>query len=220
MKPFNARITGWTAVAAGISAFSIPIFLTVLAGIGSLNNIIGAIGDVLGLITALLIIPVLVAIGSLVMAQHRTLSFSAQILGVAGALMDFAQGGLFISGVITYEQGLPWNATARGLIGIAILIFALVNRKNPELKRFYVWLSIALGVVVATGITAITGFNPLGDEFEKLAQGGSLAEANPLLIVLLFILAPIFVLGWPIWLMWTERLFLKGKLAVQAINPR
>jgi len=64
---------------------------------------------------------------------------------------------------------------------------------------------------MAPGVMAVMGVNPLGNVFDKLAQGGALAEANPILIALLFIMAPIFVLGWPIWLLWTGRLFLKEK---------
>jgi hypothetical protein len=211
MKPLNNTITGWTAIAAGIATFSIPIGLAVLAETGSLSNIVGALGDVLGAIAAVLIIPVLVAAGGIVMAKHKALGLSAQSLGVIGALIDFTQYVLFIGGIITYEQSLPWNSTARGLIGIVVLTYGLLNRKDPKLKRLYVWLSIALGVVMAPGVMAVMGVNPLGNVFDELAQGGTLAEANPILIALLFIMAPIFVLGWPIWLLWTGRLFLKEK---------
>jgi hypothetical protein len=55
------------------------------------------------------------------------------------------------------------------------------------------------------------------DEINAIMQG-NLAEANPILLASIFIQAPIFLLGWPIWLLWTGRLFLKGKLAIPESN--
>jgi len=135
MKARNNSITGWTAIAAGIATLSLPFGLAVLSAIGSLDNIVGALGDVLGAIATLLIIPVLIAAGGIVMAKHKALGISAQVLGVIGALIDFTQYVLFIGGIITYEQSLPWNSTARGLIGIVVLTYGLLNRKDPQLKR-------------------------------------------------------------------------------------
>jgi len=305
MRPFNNRTTGWTAIAAGICALGVTISLGAV-------TVIGGYGDVLGTVAAVLIMPVLIAIGSIVMTKHKVLGVSIQILGVLGALIDFIQSILLISGTLAQEQADQWIAVDRGLIGIAILTYALLNRQNPALKRFYVWLSFLLALVmvppfavliipmliaigsiditqhkaagrstqilgvlgalievaqyvlvisgivpgdqavyahyVGTGAMAIAllislflnsknpewrisylwlgivfalviaqnivGAGGLDEIADQLFQGGSLAQANPVAIILFVILVPLFLLGWPIWLIWTGRLFLKGRLSV------
>jgi hypothetical protein len=216
MKPINTKTVGWTTIAAGLATLSIPFILAVLASGGSFDNVVALFGDILGAIATILIIPMLIAIGRTVMAKHRVLGRSIQIVGVLGALSDFTHYLFIMSGILAFEQAVVWNAVGRGLIGIAVLMFALLNRRNLELKRLYVLLSILLGVIMAPGVMG--GGGPLDNAFETLAQGGTLAEVNPVVVVLLFIMAPGYLLGWPIWLIWTGRLFLKGKLAIPESN--
>ena len=310
MRPLNNTITGWTAIAAGICGLGIPISLAALA-------VLGGLGDVLGAIIALLIIPVLIAIGRIVMTKHEALGRLVQIVGVLGALIDFVGYVLFISGTFVFVELEAWNATARGLIGLAVLTYALLNHNNPALKHLYVWLSFLLGLVmvphfivliipmlIAIGnidmtnqkalgrsvqilgvlgalielaqyVLVVSGILPDGqaanahyagagamaiaiimsvlltqkdpelrisivwlgiifvwasiqtlvgsglqDEFDRLAQGGSLEDANPFVIALLFTQAPMYLLGWPIWLIWTGRLFLKGQQFTLEVQRR
>lgn len=212
MNAINSKAVGWTAIAAGLATLSIPFILAVLVSGGSFDNIIALLGDVLGAIATILIIPMLIAIGRTVMPKHKMLGRLVQIVGVLGALSDFIHYFFIMSGILAFERAVVWNAVGRGLIGIAILMYALLNSRNPELKRVYVLLSILLGLIMAPGIMG--GGGPLDDAFETLAQGSTLAEVNPVVVVLLFIMAPTFLLGWPIWLIWTGRLFLKGKLGI------
>jgi hypothetical protein len=209
MRAFNNKTVGWMTIAAGIATVSISVAIAVLVGISSLSYIAGLLGDLLGPVAVLLIMPVLISIGKIAMTKHGMLGRSVQIVGVLGALIDLIQGVLFLGRVIVYEQSVVWNTIARGLIGIAMLTYALLNRKNPGMKTAYVWLSIILGVIMASSFMSL----PFQDVINAISEG-NMSEANPSLLAYIFIAGPIFLLGWPIWLLWTGRLFLKGKLAV------
>ncbi len=305
MKSLNFRTTGWITIVAGIMTISLPFAIAAVAGLGSFNNIFAALGDILGIIAILLIIPAFIALGSSVMVNHQALGRAIQILGVLGALSDFSHYFLFMSGIMPFDEAVIWNTIGRALVGVAVLTFALLSRKNPNLGRLYLWFSLALGVVMAgslivliipmflaldniaktepksserwvqalsvggaliesvlfflvssrtitnqqavyghvIGLGAMTiaififarhqpelrlraiwlgitwvwmvAFAFIGtglqDVSEQLFQGGSLEQVNPILVVLLFTMAPFFLVGWPIWLLWTGRLLLKGQ---------
>jgi len=209
MNAFNGKAVGWMTIGAGIATVSISVAIAVLVGISSLSYLAGLLGDLLGPVAAVLIMPMLISIGKIVMTKNDRLGRSVQIVGVLGALIDLGQGVLFLSRIIVYEQSVVWTTIARGLIGIAVFTYALLNRKNPEMKTAYVWLSIILGVIMASSFMSL-----LFQDVINAISEGNMSEANPSLLAYLFIAGPIFLLGWPIWLLWTGRLFLKGKLAV------
>lgn len=221
MKLLNNGITGWTSIAAGIATLSTPLAFAVSAALASFNNIFAGLADFLGPFITLLTIPMLIAIGRIIMTKHeslQTLGRAIQILGVLGALIDLIQSILFLSGTLALEQSEAWTAIARGLIGIAILTYALVNYKDPELKSSYVWLSIILGLVMSPLLSGLSGVGlDLQGASDAIAQGNT-AEISPIVLVLLFIMAPTYLLGWPIWLIWTGRLLLKGKLSIPEQN--
>ncbi len=64
MKSLNFRTTGWITIVAGIMTISLPFAIAAVAGLGSFNNIFAALGDILGVIAILLIIPAFIALGS------------------------------------------------------------------------------------------------------------------------------------------------------------
>ena len=209
MNAFNNKTVGWMTIAAGMATVSISVAIAVLVGMSSLSYLAGLLGDLLGPVAAVLIMPMLISIGKIVMTKHDRLGRSVQIVGVLGALIDLIQGVLFLSRIIVYEQSVVWTTIARGLIGIAALTYALLNRKEPDMKTAYVWLSIILGVIMVSSFMSLL----FQDEIGAITQG-NMTEANPSLLAYVVIAGPIFLLGWPIWLLWTGRLFLTGKLAV------
>jgi hypothetical protein len=68
------------------SYYELTFAIAVLAAVGSLENIAGALGDVLGAIATVLIIPMFIASDKIVMINHETLGRLLQILGVLGVL--------------------------------------------------------------------------------------------------------------------------------------
>ena len=305
MKSLNFRTTGWITIVAGIMTISLPFAIAAVAGLASLNGIFAALGDILGVIAILLVIPAFIALGSSVMVEHHALGRAIQVLGVLGALSDFSHYFLFMSGIMSLDDAVIWNTIGRSLVGVAVLTFALLSRNNPNLGRLYLWFSLALGVtmagsfimllipmflilnnvtvnepkssdrwvqalsvvgaliesvlsflvlsktitneqalyghVIGLGALAIAIFifarnqpalrrraiglslawawtvafafigTGMQDVADQVFAGDTLEQANPILVILLFTMAPFFILGWPIWLLWTGRLLLKGQ---------
>jgi hypothetical protein len=206
MKSFNFRTVGWFTIAAGISAVIGTIALLAFFATG--NGLIGLIGDFALAFTVLLMIPLFIAMGKITMTEHRILGRAIQILGVLGLLSKFTGLILLISGVLVYERSVLWENVGSGLFGIAILLFALPNRSNPDLSRGYVWFSILFGVVMILNFVGLF----YADAFNEVLQGTkSLSEANPVIMILLITAAPIAIFGLPIWVLWSGRLFQKGK---------
>ncbi len=214
MNTFNNRTVGWITIAAGISALIGTLAMIEFMVIG--NS--GLFSDYISIFTAVLMLPLMIALGKIAMTKQENLGRGVLILGVLGALINFV-GGIInviaLEGIIEYYHSADWIYVGGGLVGIAILTFALLNRTNPELKSSYRWFSILFGLGACTFLLGLI----VRDELNALMRFEiTLAEASPFLMLLLFFGSPIVILGQPIWLLWTGRLFLKEKLSIEATN--
>ncbi|MFN2136523.1 MAG: hypothetical protein ACK2UK_11250 [Candidatus Promineifilaceae bacterium] len=212
MKLLSYPTTAKLTIAAGITAAMTS--LVVLTGFGSGSWLLGGLGDLLDVLNSLLVIPLFLALGALTGALNEPAGRFVQIMGVAGALVRMAGAFLIVSGIMAYEQAVLLVNGGAGLMGIAILLFAAVNRTRPALRSSYLIFSAMVGGVMALSLLGLL----LNDQFTPLLRGEvSFAEANPLVVALL-LLSPLFILGYPIWLLWTGRLLLKSTLGYPDVS--
>jgi hypothetical protein len=210
MKWLKGNFVGRITIAAGI----VSIFQVItLFGFFGGSGLSAMISDVLVSVNALLVIPLFLALGLIVGKQEAKIGRLIQILGVSGTLAKLTGSLLLISGLLPYEQSVVGENIGNVLMGTAIVLFFM--RKAPEivLKRRYIWFSVVLGIVMIASLVGII----FGDEqFTQILDGSvPMSEANPLIVGMLIIMAPISLFGWPTWLIGTARLFLKGKLSLE-----
>ena len=210
MKRLTNRNTGRITIAAGIVALigTIALIEFMVAG----NS--GLLSDNMTIYTSLLSIPLMIALGKMANTHNGSLSSYGQVIGVLGAAINFI-GGIInvnaLSGNIEYYQSASWIYVGSGLIGIAILIFALQERKNPDRAKGFVWLSIVFGLAMTMNFIALA----FRDELNAFMRFEiSFAEVNLFLRLMMFTGSPIVILGQPIWLIWAGRLFVKDKLSI------
>ena len=212
MDTFNNRTVGWTTIAAGISALIGTLAMIEVMVIG--NS--GLLSDYMTIFTSLLSVPLMSALGKMVITKNKNLGRAVQILGVLGALIVFF-GGIInvtaLNGVIEYENQASWIMVGQGLIGIAIITFLMLSRNNPALKKGYLWFSMVFGIAMAMSFLGLV----FREELNAILQGRlSIAESSQGLKLLLFFVSPTTILGQLVWLLWTGRLFLKEKLSIEA----
>jgi hypothetical protein len=211
MKPLNNTTTGRITIAAGISALIGTLAMIEVMVIG--NS--GLLSDYMTIFTSLLSVPLMSALGKMGITKNKNLGRAVQILGVLGALIVFF-GGIInvtaLNGVIEYENQASWIMVGQGLIGIAIITFLMLSRNNPALKKGYLWFSMVFGIAMAMSFLGLV----FREELNAILQGGlSIAESSLGLKLLLFFVSPTTILGQPIWLLWSGRLFLKEKLSIE-----
>jgi len=211
MNSFNNRTVGWITIAAGISALIGTLAMIEVMVIG--NS--GLLSDYMTIFTSLLSVPLMSALGKMVITKNKNLGRAVQILGVLGALIVFF-GGIInvtaLNGVIEYENQASWMMVGQSLIGIAIITFLMLSRNNPALKKGYLWFSFVFGIAMAMSFLGLV----FREELNAILQGRlSIAEAGLGLKLLLFFVSPITILGQPVWYLWSGRLFLKEKLSIE-----
>ena len=212
MKSLNNKTIGRITIAAGISALIGTLAMIEVMVIG--NS--GLLSDYMTIFTSLLSVPLMSALGKIVITKNKNLGRAVQILGVLGALIVFF-GGIInvtaLNGVIEYENQASWIMVGQGLIGIAIITFLMLSRNNPALKKGYLWFSMVFGIAMAMSFLGLV----FREELNAILQGGlSIAESSLGLKLLLFFVSPTTILGQLVWLLWSGRLFLKGKLSIEA----
>ena len=211
MKPLNNTTTVRITIAAGISALIGTLAMIEVMVIG--NS--GLLSDYMTIFTSLLSVPLMSALGKMGITKNKNLGRAVQILGVLGALIVFF-GGIInvtaLNGVIEYENQASWIMVGQGLIGIAIITFLMLSRNNPALKKGYLWFSFVFGIAMAMSFLGLV----FREELNAILQGGlSIAESSLGLKLLLFFVSPTTILGQPVWLLWSGRLFLKEKLSIE-----
>ena len=168
----------------------------------------GFLGDTMVAVTSILIIPMFIWFGAILAKRSLSSGRLVQALGVSGALVKLATSILLIGGVLPYERTVVGEEVSNILVGVAILLYFLRFESEGQLKRSYMVLSIVLAVMFVSSLIAII----FGDRaFTEIIDGTvPLSEANPFIVLFLFAASPIQLLGYPIWLISTGRVFLKN----------
>lgn len=213
MKSLDINRTGRLAIVAGIVA----VFGTIaLLGFFATGGILGFIGDVIGLLGGILLIPLSIGLGNITMPQNRNAGRAIQILGVVSGLLQMTSAFLITSQLQNFQESAGWGYVGSILLGIVVFLFVLTNRSALNFGRAYIVFSLIYGVAMVANILSFV----FEDDFLRLLEGSAgLGDINPVLMVLLFTLSPFSVLGPPIWFLWTGRLLRKAGQQVSRASP-
>ena len=210
MKSSNMTTIGWTTFISGLIALfsSISLIVSYITGSPSITRFSYA----LSALTLMLVIPLLVALSSIILNKHEIYTRIFQSLVVIGAVILIKARAQLVIGAeintVFSDKTVLWEYLGAGLIGIAILTYALFNPSNPELKNSHVWVRAVVGVALSTYIFGLI----FRDQFDQLAEGRmGITEVNPIVGFLFLTILLIYVIARPVWLLWSGRLFLKTK---------
>lgn len=197
------RRTGILTITGGIAAALTMV--VVLTGFTSGSWLLGGLGDLLDILNSALVIPLFIFLGNLVTSENNILGRTVQALGVIGALTRLTGALLILSGAIVYEEAVLLVNSGMALMGIALLIFLPVSRGKVKLGTVYLLFSLTVSLAMAISLLSVF----LNKAYEPLLQGDvGLTELPPFLLGLL-LCAPIQMLGYPVWLLWTGRRLLR-----------
>ena len=207
MARIDSKTVGRFSLVAGIVA---TVGQLALLGFFGGGEVLGVIGDFIGVVTAIIFIPLFICIGHLTKVHNPTNGRLIQFFGVLAALLKGISALLIGTGIQSFAQAVIWEHIGSTLLGMVVIVYVISNRSPLDLGRKYFWFSIIFGSVL---LISLLGF-VFDDQFTQLIEGRiSLSEINPLLVILLFTATPITILGYPIWLFWTARLFLNQQQA-------
>ena len=210
MKWLSDKFVGRIAIAAGI--LYILQVITLFGFFGG-SDLSAGISDILVAVSTSMFVPLFLALGLNVSGKNEGLGRLIRVIGVLGALVKVTGSLLLISGAMPYSKTIQWESVGVFLMGIAIVSFVFFARSNPELSKRYVWFSLLFGLSNVANILGLFGLN---EQFEQLVNGAiGLSEMNPIFVVAMVVLTPIFLLGGPIWLIGTGRLFLRRVLSLE-----
>jgi hypothetical protein len=214
MKALDPAITGKITIAAGITAVLAAV--VVLTGFSSGNWLLGGLGDLMDVVNSALVVPLFVFLGALLRPYHAGMGRAVQIMGITGALVRLVGAFLIFAGMMAFDNSILLVNAGMGLMGMALMIFLLTGRGQLEVGRGYMVFSLAVGLSMAINILGVF----LYDAYAPLLQGeASFADMNPLLVALL-VFAPIQILGYPIWLLWTGRLLQRAPGGLTAMTSQ
>ena len=199
----NKTLSQITIAAGVVAALGSVVLLLFFTGI----PFFGWLGDLIGVITAVLLLPFFIGMGKITLPHSQNAGRTIQLMGVAAALLKGISASLIVTSLQPYNEAVIWENIGSTLLGIVVIIFVLANRAPLNLRRGYRWFSLLFGVAMTLNIMGIIW----GDQFVQLLEGSAgFGDINPLLVVLLFTATPMTILGFPIWLLWTGRLLWKG----------
>lgn len=214
MKTTNSSTTGKLTIIAGITA--VLASLVVLTGFSSGNWLLGGLGDLMDVFNSALVIPLFLFLGEQLRLRNSALGRAIQLVGVAGALVRLVGAFLIFARLMAYDNAVLLVNAGLGLMGVALLIFLLAGRGILELGKGYHLFSLVVSFAMALNILGVF----LYDAYAPLLQGeAGFADVNPLLVALL-IFAPIQILGYPMWLLWTGRLLVKVPASFTPVSHR
>jgi len=174
---------------------------------------IGGASDVSSAMSVLVLIPLSLTFYRYYRASFRWPSQIAQFLGVAGMLAVGVTGFLVALRMGEFKQSLTPVMIGYGLIGVWLTVNNYFGLKDSDLPRKFTWLGLVVGIAMAT--TLLIGLFWIEDMFSMLTGFAGQSQgngSNPLMMVVLFVGAPIHQLGYPIWAIWLGRMILAGKI--------
>lgn len=117
------RLGGWTAYASGVVAaigivFLIAMFASFAVGARPAGMVFGWINDLLGVVGALLMVPVAVALHVLLRSHAPGLSRLAMLIGIGALVAISVLQALLVVGILTFEAEV-------GPVSIAYLVLVV-----------------------------------------------------------------------------------------------
>jgi hypothetical protein len=172
---------GWSAL---VSAIATILGLVTLILFFFRGQPWGTLNDIISVILALSMLPVLLVLYSLHQLDAPGVSLATLVVGTLAMLVIFK--------VITFAQTSIVVPAAFGLLGIALMVFSYRAYASGTLPQGLV----VLGIVAGAGyVLTIAGFLLGGEQHPLTGLGGLTA-----------------VISYPIWAVWFSRLLLSGRV--------
>ncbi len=204
-SPSSLRRAGQWALVAGILG---------LIGLGALIMFF-AVGPPFGLVNDILAIPGLLVLLPVGWALHRIgrgaaiawcrLAFGALLAGVASVAV--LQGAL-ISGILSFQDQLPWVLATGGLLGLWYALGSYLAR--GMLPGGLVRLGLVTGgLIVGGALLYWSGLGLQGGSLEDLGETGAFASLHPLVLLGFGLVIASYTVS-PAWALWVGSVSLRA----------
>jgi hypothetical protein len=177
------RLAGWSAYLTAAAAIVAGVTLITFFMFGEPY---GTISDISSVVIALSALPILFSLYQLHRSAAPTVSLTALIIGVIGALSAAVFQMILITTRKTYGDA---TSISFGVFGISLVMYGYLANADKTLPRRLAWLGILAGI----GYILVTAGFTLGGPNHPLGYVGALAS----------------IIGYPAWLIGLGRLFLK-----------
>jgi hypothetical protein len=209
MNMTNPSFVGWTAIIGGaigvIGFVSLMLFFIVGGPFGTLN-------DLSAVPVALLLIPLVLSLYRLHVADHPALSLLAALAGAAGFGLTAVGSALLVAGRIDFEQSLLPGVGGLGLIGLWMWLNCAMGLADHSLPRLLGWTGLLIGVPLSLLLPAVFQTGNIADLMAasagQTASAGSISPLANLLLTAGFICYA----GLPLWFIGAGRAVLAGVL--------
>jgi hypothetical protein len=210
MNTASNPFVGWTALIGGAVGVVSFVALVLLFVVG---EPFGTLNDLLATPSALLMIPLIVALYRINAVDRPMLSLLAMLAGSAGFAAAAVGGLLLVLGRISFEQSLLPGIGGFGLIGLWVLLNSALGLANGRLPSGVAWLGVALGLTPTLALFMMTRADRVAALLVNMGNATAGFQAGPLVYVSLA-LGFISYAGLPVWFILMGRLFLSGRLVM------
>ena len=215
MRTSAHQITGWMAILGGIVAIIGTISLLLLFVVG---EPFGTLNDILSVPTAVLLLPMVIALYRVNSPDYRFLNLAAMVAGVSGFIVVAAGSVLLVLGQISFAQSLIPGIGGFGLIGLWMVLNSVLALKTHSLPAGLAWAGLLLGITPSLALLAVLRAETMANALQSMAGQSAGVQLSPLMTVLL-LLGSLSYAGMPIWFIWVGRLFLPGHAAGKLAVP-
>ena len=201
--PFLRRAGQWALVVGVLGIIGLGALFTFFA----VGPPFGLVNDVLAIPGLLVLLPVgwaLHRIGKGAAIAWSRLAFGALLAGVASvAALQVA----LITGILPFQDQLPWVLAAVGLLGLWYALGTYLAR--GMLPRGLVRLGLVTGgLIVAGALLFWIGLGLQGGSMGDLADTGAFANLHPLVLLGFGLVIASYAVS-PAWALWLGKAFLR-----------
>lgn len=144
------RLAGWTAYVSGVVAaiglvFLIAMFASFAVGAKSPGLVFGWINDVLGVVGALLMLPLAVALHVLLRPHAPVLSGLAMLTGIGAMVAIIVLQSLLVVGALTFQQEIGPVSIAFLVLVVWFVMIGYLGSLSGALPR-----GVRMGLLAAT----------------------------------------------------------------------
>lgn len=210
MNESSDQLVGWAAILGGVIGVIGFISLLLMFIVG---EPFGTINDFLSIPTGLLMLPMVVTLYRLLVAEYPLSGLLALLAGIAGFLTTITGSILLLTNRIDFQLSLLPGIGGFGLIGLWVLINSIIGLRSGALPRGLAWVGILLAIAPSLALLAVFRLENIANGLTGMTgQTTGFQMSLPMMVV--FLLGFISYAGLPIWFIALGRLFTSGRLGV------